>query len=106
MTVDSGGKRDHYPPDPTHRSGGYAIFFATYKIGPGGYCSPRHRVTLKRPISVYRQVYCPYGVQGRASALSAGKREQVECPYRVATKALALGAGNDIQKLAYSRDEG
>jgi len=54
-----------------------------------------------RPISVYRQVKCPYGVAGKASALCAGKREQVECPYGVAGKASALGAGNDIPKSAY-----
>ena len=56
---------------------------------------------MNRPISVYRQVKCPYGVACKASALSAGKRLQVECPYRVAGKASALGAGNDIPTSAY-----
>jgi len=50
---------------------------------------------------IARQVKCPYGVAGKASALSAGKPEQVECPYRVAGKASALGAGNYIPKSAY-----
>jgi len=55
---------------------------------------------MNGPISVDRQVKCPYGVACKASALGAGERVQVECPYRVACKASALGAGNDIPKSA------
>ena len=68
-------------------------------LGTWATTPPSIRASFKhnRPMSVYRQVKCPHGVAGKASALSAGKRQQVECPYRVACKASALYAGTRVQ---------
>ena len=91
-----------------HRGGGRELRMLTYHSVLSTCGEPlSYGYTLNAMIRIrigrfrYRQVKCPYGVVGKASALSAGKREQVECPYRVAGKASALGAGNDIPKSAY-----